>query len=323
MAAPVSGTYLTYDAKGLRESLADRIYDVSPQETPFISSLTRRKASSKVEEWQTDALAAAITTNAQYEGADASFTTPAATVRVGNYCQIMDKTCLVADTLEEVDKAGRRSEMSFQQAKRMAELKRDMEATVTNNIGGNAGGSGTARTMATLGAWIKTNDAISTGGGSPTYTSGVPSAARTDGTQVAFTETIAKSVFSLCYSSGANPTVLMVGPFNKAAVSGFSGVATRNYDLSNVDPRPTAAIGAIDVYVSNFSTVRVVPNRFQRDRDAWFLDFDQLALLELRGMSAKPLAKTGDAEKKLIVWEGTLQVKNEAGLGLAADLTTS
>lgn len=321
--ALVDGTFTTYDAKGLREDLENAIYDISPEETPFISSIARKKISAKTHEWQTDSLASAITTNAQLEGDDASFTTPAATTRVGNYAQIMTKTCIIAGTEEAVDKAGRTSEMAFQIAKRGAELKRDMEKTMLDNIGGGAGTIGAARTMATMGAWIKTNDKFESGGASPTYTSGVPAAARTDTTQAAYTETMAKAVFSLCYTSGANPKVMMVGPWNKAVVSGFSGVATRNFDLSNVSPRPTAVIGAIDVYVSNFATVRVIPNRHQRDRDAWFLDWEMLAIRTLRPMFTEPIAKTGDAIKRALVWEGTLQVKNEAGLGLAADLATS
>lgn len=319
----IDGTYTTYPAKGLREDLEDRIYDISPEETPFISSIARKKCSATTVEWQTDSLSAAITTNAVLEGDEATFTTPAATARVGNYTQIMRKTCIVSGTIEEVNKAGRNSEMALQIAKRGAEIKRDMEATMTNNIGGDIGGAGTARVMATLGAWIKTNDKFESGGASPTYASGVPAASRTDTTQAAYTETMAKAVFSLCYTSGANPKVMMVGPWNKAVVSGFSGVATRNYDLSNVNPKPTAVIGAIDVYVSNFATVRVIANRFQRDRDAWFLDWDMLAIRNLRPMFTKPLAETGDSIKRLMIWEGTLQVKNEAGLGLAADLATS
>ena len=321
--ALIDGTYTTYASKGQRESLEDKIYNVSPEDTPFISSIARRKATAKVEEWQTDSLAAAVTTNAQLEGDDAAYVTPAATTRVGNYMQILRQTCIIAGTDEVVDKAGRNSEMAYQIAKRGAEIKRDLEATVTNSIGGDAGGVGTARKMATLGAWIKTNDFVSTSGGSPTYTSGVPAAARTDGTQQAFTETNLKATVQTCYNSGAMPKVLMVGPFNKTAASGFSGVATRNFDLSNVSPKPTAIIGAADVYVSNFGTFRIIPNRFQRDRDGWLLDWNLLALMVLRSLQTKPLAQTGDAEKRLMIWECSLQVKNEAGLGLVADLSTS
>ncbi len=110
---------------------------------------------------------------------------------------------------------------------------------------------------------------------------------------------------------------------NKQRVSGFSGIATRNFDLSNVDPRPTAAIGAIDIYVSDFGSLKVIPSRWQRERDAWFFDFEYLSLMYLRPMKVVKLAKTGDAEKRMLITEWTLKVHNEQALGLAADLTTT
>jgi hypothetical protein len=324
--ALVTGTATRYDMKGLRESLHDRIYNISPEECPFIMGAGRGPAAKQtLEEWQTDTLAAADGTNAQLEGDDASFATPAATVRVGNYCQIMRKTLILSDTLEVVDKAGRQSELAYQLAKRGAEIKRDLETVCLRAQAGDAGGTGTARTLAGLNAWIKSNvDYHTTTGGNPTYTSGVPSAVRTDGTLRAFTETIAKSVIQSCWTNGANPNTIMVGPVNKQRVStDFAGIATRNFDLSNASPSPMAAIASIDVYVSDFGALRVIPNRFQRERDAWFLDFEYVELRYLRPLSQVKLAKTGDAEKRMMVQEVTLCVKQEAALGLAADLTTT
>ena len=319
----VSGTYTRYSAQGLRESLSDVIHRISPEDTPFMSSAGRDKAVQTLEEWQTDSLAAVDGDNAQLDGDDASFTTPAATVRVGNYTQISRKTAIVSDNLEVISKAGRKSEMALQIAKRSAELKRDQETILLSNQAGNAGGLGTARRLASMGAWVKTNvDYNTSDGGNPTYSAGVPAAPRTDGTQRAFTETILKSVIQSAWDEGGTPRVLMVGAFNKTAVSGFSGIATRNFDLSNVSPKPTAVIAAADVYVSDFGTIRVVPNRFQRARDGWLLDFELITVPYLRPHATKNLAKTGDAEKKMLITEYTLKVKQEAGLGLAADLTT-
>ena len=322
--ALVSGTATRYDMQGLRESLHDRIYNISPEETPFITGAGRGAAAVQtLEEWQTDTLAAADGTNAQLEGDDASFTTPAATVRVGNYTQIMRKTLVLSDTLEAVDKAGRRSELAYQLAKRGAEMKRDLETVCLRAQAGAAGSAGVARTLAGLNAWIKTNVDKHATGTNPSYSAGVPNAVRGDGTQRAFTETIAKSVIQTGWTNGANFSTLMVGPVNKQRVStDFSGIATRNYDLSNVAARPMAAIASIDVYVNDFGVLRVVPNRFQRERDAWFLDYDYVELKYLRPLQQIRLSKTGDAEKRMMVQEVTLCVKNEAALGLAADLTT-
>jgi hypothetical protein len=320
----ISGTQTKYDVQGLREALSDAIYNISPEDRPFMSGAGRGpKAAGTLVEWQTDTLASADGSNAHLEGDDASFTTPAATVRVGTYTQISRKTLILSDTLEAVDKAGRRSQLAYELAKRGSELAIDQETIFLRAQAGDAGGVGTARTLAGLNAWVKTNVDKHSGGGNPTYTSGVPSAVRTDGTQRAITETIFKNVISLGWTSGAKFRTVMVGAWVKQVISTFSGIATRNFDLSNVSPRPTAIIASADVYVSDFGVMRVIPNRFQRGRDAWFIDWEMVEVLYLRPHKTKVLAATGDAEKRLMVTEYTLKVKQEAGLGLAADLSTS
>lgn len=321
----VSGTYTKYDLKGGREALSDAIYNISPEETPFVSGAGRGPAATAtLDEWQTDSLRAGGA-NAQLEGDQAAFTTPTATVRVGNYLQISRETVIVSGTAEAINKAGRKSEVTLQVMKKGKELRLDQEVICLRAQAGDAGGVGTARTLAGLNAWLKTNtNFYTTDGGDPTYTSGVPAAVRTDGgTLRAFTETIAKDVMSQGYTAGAKFSTLMVGPFNKTVVSAFSGVVTRNYDISNASPKPTAVIAAIDVYVGDFHTVRVVPNRNQRERDAWFIDWNFVELGYLRPHFLKPLGETGDAHRRMLLTEWTLRVKNEAAIGGAFDLTTA
>ena len=321
--ALITNTETRYTQKGLRESLADIIFDISPEDTPFMSSIGRSSARQTLEEWQTDVLASADGNNAQLEGDDVTFQAITPSVRVGNFTQISSKAIIVSETVDVVDKAGRRSVTARQVARKGAELKRDQETIFLRLQAGVSGGVGTARTLAGLSSWVKTNDDFGSGGASPVYISGVPDAIRTDGTQRAFDETILKRVIQSVWTEGGTPRILMVGPVNKQRVSSFSGIATRNFDLSNVSPRATAIIASADVYVSDFGTLRVIPNRFQRERDGWVLDFEMLNQPQLRPMKVIKLAKTGDATKSFIRVEYTLQVKQEAGLGLAADLTTT
>ena len=297
--AIVSGTGIRTTFKGQRESLHNSIFRISPERVPFSSAAgVGPKAKSITEEWQTDALAAADGTNAQLEGDDTSFSTPAATVRVGNICQILNKSVILSDTLEDLDYAGRKSALAFEVMKRGKEIKRDWETILLRAQAGVSGSSTVARTLAGLNSWVKTNESVGTSGVAPVYTSGVPGAVRTDGTQRAFTETIAKSVIQAGYSAGAEMNTIMVGPYNKTVFSGFQGQVT-------------------------FGTLRVIPNLFQRERDAWFLDFSMVEARFLRALKVKKLGKSGDAEKRLMVMEGTLIVKQEAGLGIAADLNVS
>jgi len=314
-------TYQTYQSIGNREDLSDVIYDISPTDTPLLNTLARGKATAVYHEWQTDSLSAATTANAAVEGADASDATMSPTTRLGNYTQIVQKTIKISGTLESVDKAGRKSEKAYQLSKASAELKRDIETILTANQGRSAGDASTARTMGAMLSWIKTNTNKSSGttaGADPT-TIGVST--RTDGTQRAFTETILKDVVQKVYSSGGNPKILMVGPFQKQAVSAFAGIAAQRYMAPGNEP--TTIIGAADVYMSDFGTMSVVPNRFMRTRDALVLDPEYAAVAYLRPFATNELAKAGDAEKTQILAELTLEMRNEAAHGIAADLSTS
>ena len=314
MAQP-SNTFDTYDAVGIREDLQDVIYSISPTETPFMSSAAREQVKSTTHEWQTDALAAASTSNAVIEGDEATLDASTATTRLANKTQIMDKTVVITGTQEAVDKAGRASELAYQIAKKSKELKRDIEATLLANQAKVAGDASTARKFASLGAWVYSNDSLGSGGASPT---GDGTDARTDGTQRAFTEDQLKTVIKSVWNAGGNPSVLMVGPFNKQKVSGFTGGSTR-FDASE----DKTLYASIDVYSSDFGDLEVVPNRFSRDRDAWVLDMDYWSVGFLRDFTMHELSKTGDSEKRQLLVELTLISRNEGASGLVADLTTS
>jgi hypothetical protein len=315
MAQPTN-TFDTYDAIGIREDLQDVIYSISPTETPFMSSAAREQVKNTFHEWQTDALAAAVTNNAVIEGDDATLDAASATSRIGNYTQIMDKTVVITGTQESVDKAGRASELAYQIAKKSKELKRDIESTLLTNQARAAGNSTTARTFGSIGAWIATNDNLAGDGTSPTANNG--SDARNDGTQRAMTEDMLKDVIKNVWNAGGNPSVVMVGPFNKQKISGFTGGSTR-FDASEDKTLYTS----IDVYSSDFGDLEVVPNRFSRDRDALVLDMDYWSVGFLRDFTMHELAKTGDAEKRQLLVELTLISRNEAASGGVFDLTTS
>jgi hypothetical protein len=316
-------TFTRFDAIGAREDLVDVIYDISPQDTPIMSSIGKTKATAVYHEWQTDSLAAATTANAAVEGADATAATLSPTTRVGNYSQIVQKTIQISGTLESVDKAGRKSEKAYQLAKASAELKRDIEAIITANQGITVGNSSTARKMSSLLSWIKTNtnkgSGTTTAGADPT-TSGVST--RTDAdTARTFTETMLKDVVQKVFSSGGTPTLLVVPPALKQVVSGFTGLSQHRYN-SNASGEVTILAGA-DLYQSDFGVISIVPNRFMRSRDALVLDPEYAALAYLRPFQTNDLAKTGDSEKTQILAELTLEVKNEAAHGIVADLSAT
>ena len=322
MTAPTN-TVTTYSAIGNREDLANIIYDISPMDTPFLSQAAKSRASAVYHEWQTDALEAAGA-NRKIEGDDATAATFVATTRVGNYCQISSKTISVSGTQRAVNPAGRADELSYQLAKRGREIKRDMEYALTRNQASSAGGTGTARSLASLESWLATNK-TSVGTGTAQTTPGFSSgtvAAPTDSTvQGTFTRAALNDVIQKCWTQGGDPKIIMTGPFNKTIASGFSNIATL---YKNVAPGQQGEILAgADLYVSDFGQHQIVPNRFQRDRTVLVLDMEYLGVATLRDMETMPLAKTGDADRTQLLTEFTLVVKNEKASGKVTDCTTS
>jgi hypothetical protein len=308
-------TFTAHTAIGQREDLTDIIYDISPTETPFMSSIGKTKATAVYHEWQTDSLAAATTANAAIEGADATSATLAPTVRLGNYTQIIQKTVQVSGTLDVVNKAGRKSEKAYQLAKASSELKRDLETILLANQGRSAGTSTIARKLGSILSWIKTNSDKASDGADPA-TIGVST--RTDGTVRTFTEALLKTVVAEVFVSGGSPKVLMVGAAGKQKVSSFAGIAAQRYMAPG--NTPTTIVGAADLYMSDFGQISIVPNRFMRTRDALILDPEYAALAYLRPFQTNDLAKTGDSENTQLLAEVTLEVKNEAAHGIVADL---
>jgi len=315
MAQP-TGTFSSYDAVGNREDLSDMIFDVSPEETPFLSAIGKGKAKATTHEWQTDALTAVSATNAHIEGDDATPAAPAATTRLTNYTQILKKHAVVTGTQETVDKAGRKSEMAYQMARRMKEIKRDLEASMIGGAAiGNAkvaGNDSTAREMGSIYTYMTSNTSLGSTGANST---GDGSDVMTTGTDRDLTAAILDTVLATTYSTGGNPDCLYVSPTNKTVVGDFTAGGATRYVTTDDSKLNTG----IDVYVGDFHTLKVVPSRHIVGDNVLAIDHDFVKFAELRGITAKNLAVTGDSTRKEITWEGTLEVCNEGALALVAD----
>lgn len=320
MAQPTN-VYSAYDASGTtgvglgnREDLSDIVYDISPTDTPLLSALPRAKATAVLHEWTTHALAAAAA-NEAIEGDDATIKAASPKTRLNNRCAISTKTAGVTGTQQVVDKVGMQDALAEEVGYNLAEVKRDIEYMLHLNQAKVAGNDSTARKSAGLPTWFAASGNISTSG---TAATGDGTDTQTQGTQRAFTETLLQTVSQSCFSNGGKPTMLDVSPFNKRQVSGFSGNVTRHVTASE-----QKLINSIDVYEDDFNKLKVVPNRFALARNALLIDPEYMAIAYLRGFRTMDLAKTGDSEKKQVLAEWTLEVRNPLAHGLVADLTTS
>jgi hypothetical protein len=327
--AQVANTFETYDAVGNREELADKIYQITPEETPFLSLIGRKPVVSTHPEWQIDTLGSIDTNNNQPEGNEWDFDVVSPTSRVGNYTQISDKKLIISRTQDKTSKAGRKSELAREVAKKGVELRIDMEAICLSNQASSAGtGNGaTNRTTGGFRAWLATNDAMNSGtsGGFNSSTSVVDAAS--NGTQRAFTKAILDSVILSTYNAGGMPKVLMLSPYVKTVFSTFmadANVAPQRYETPQSEQ--TTIVAAADTYLSDFGKITTVVNRQMARagaavaRNAFLIDPRMVKLGVFDDIQIQKPAKTGDAEKRVLNVEYALLVNNEAAHGVAADL---
>ena len=311
-----TNTLATFDAVGNREDLSNIIYDISPAETPFLSKIPKTKATGTKHEWQTHALTAASATNKVLEGDDATTDASTVTARVYNYRQISDKVARVTGTQEVVDKAGRRSEMAFQMEARMKELKRDVESRLLSNLASAVGQATTAPECAGAQAWIMTNTDKAA---DATASAGNGTDIHTDGTARAFQESQVESVLSLAWTNGGNPTMGILGPFQKRKFAAFSGSSTKTSD-----GMMKKVVNSVDIYIDPLGNeVRLVPCRQCPTDVVYFFDTEHVKFAVLRDFKTHDLAKTGDSERKQILVEYTLEMCQEKAHAAVYDLATS
>ena len=316
--AVTANTNETYDVSTIREDLAPALASISPTETIFMSTIGTRNVDNTYFEWSEVDLAAAGA-NRQIEGdVGIANTAPTNAVRKGNYTQISAKVVEVSSTNQAVNGVADAQTVAKQVAYKLSEMKRDMEKMLLDNVAASAGASGTARQTAGLPAFLTSNTARGTGGADGTTSgsgsAGYPDAAATDGTQRAITEDILKGVIADCWDAGAEPSVVLCGSSNKQTISTFTGNATRYKEAE--DSKLNAAI---DVYISDFGELQIVPARHIRARDVFVLDPNYAAVAFLQTAKQEPLAKTGLSERRLISAEYGLQVTSEKAHGVIAD----
>ena len=318
MAQPTN-TFDSYDARGIREDLQDVIYDISPSETPFYSSVAKVTATNTYHEWQTDALRASAD-NKHVEGDDTVAEARTATSRLGNYTQIFKNAVTVPDTDSGLKKAGRAAEMAYQVLKVAKEQKLDIEKALFANNARVAGNSSTARELAGAPAWLITNTSYGANEGADPTGDGTD--ARTDETTAltAFDQTKFDTVMQSIWVSGGRPDVVYLSAFQMNKALGFTG---NNNQRSQVQAGDEKVIKSLAVYVTPWGTVEFMPTRENRSRDVFIMQKDMWAVGVLRPTKNTELAKTGDATKRQVVTELTLVCKNEAANGGIFDNTTS
>lgn len=309
MATVVTNTVVTPLLKGQREDLIEAIYNIDPSDTPFLTSIGKGTAKALRHEWQNDELRKPEV-NARVEGAEAEIRAGTFTTMLDNFCQIADETVAVSGTSDAIDKAGRKSELAHQLAKKAKEIKLDMEhglvgvAQAKRARGANP--SDPASLLGNVFSYYKTN-----GSGYTTPPTGNGVDTGTVGTARLLTEQMIQDAAQKIWESGGKANTIMCnGPMKQYISNTFKGRAVGESSITQgaADKRVSAVV---DFYESDFGVYKIIPNRWFKADSLFMYDPSMHSLLYLRAFKQYPLAKTGDSEKRQMITEYTLRVNNE------------
>lgn len=321
----------------IREDVMDKIWDISKIPLPFTDMIGSTTSDQEFTEWTTDELQTPDLTNAVVDGSDATGNDTATGHRVGNHHQISDKVVRVSYRADASNKIGRAKELAYQLMRRQQELKRDVEAICLHNQASVAdNGNNVAGKVGTLPSWVKTTVINGTAGGFDLTTrltvAYTPAAAG-----VALTEANLRDGVQSVYTQGGDVSVFMSIPavirqfsMYMLAKTGGGHVATIMADQGKSREAATA-LGAVNVFVTDFGTIRAVPNRLQQPyqvaakdtADVFLLDPQYLALSYLKGYRTDELAKTGLAENRQMSVDWTLKVYTEKAIGMIGSIDPS
>jgi hypothetical protein len=281
----------TRDDASVKESVLDLITQISPTENYFLSNLQRASGNDEFHIVPRDTLRTP-TLVAGVEGADATYDGNDPTVLL-NMMHIIPVGFEVTDTEEAVarygspeDRVAYETDKALKDWSNLAELALVRSTIVTGN-------NSTARQMRGL----KSSLSIVTG------QSGV-----------SLSETILGAYLQNVWLQGANIDLIAVPIQLKRRISGFNGNgATKFYNQD--DKR---LVTPIEIYESDASNkpIKLISHRYvtisgDTNFDVIGVEMEHFATAWLREPKVRPLAKTGDSERRQVIGEFTLEARNQ------------
>ncbi len=345
----------------VHEDVIDRLYDISPEDRPFVDMCAKGSSENHLKGFVEEQLEAADPNNAVVDGADATGNDSQLGQRKGNYHQTMRKVVQVSTRARNVNVIGANDELVKQVSKRQRALRRDEEARLTYNKAANPGdGNTTASELAGIGSWIGSstdsvrtvNDSRGSGGSSPVLSDppgGYPTTAPVSGTKRALSESNhLKPMIRAAYLNGGNLRYAMGRPpvielFSDYLFSSSARVATMYTEAPQGNRQGVdggngsagggvVAQGAVNIYVSNYASLILTPNRFQPESidaggaavsgtsDLFLIDPDLWEVSYLQGYRTDTLGKVGLSDRRQITVDVTLCGLAERGNAVVADI---
>jgi len=328
-----------------REDLADYIAIVDAKSTPFVSMAPKGKDIGNMQfSWLVDNYGAPVLQGV-VDGTDvtvASASNPVTNrTRLNNYGQAFRRDLRIGFIAETQDVAGVTDELANGIAKKLVELKRDMESTFmcTNQAAQADNGSTNAYLTGSLGNWLTSTNASNIGAcasGSPF----LPASGAVDTTASAsFTEATAQNVLTAIYGNTGTfrdyDCILgttLKRAFTNLTASGVTQVANANSIAAtsvrtfNQDLSADTFKASIDIFEGDFGRLILHPSTFIGGKNStslsaqaykgYVIPMDMVEVRYAKLPQVKPLPDAGGGPGRLVEAIAGLVCKNPSGFGM-------
>lgn len=285
--------YLRSEADAsVREDVLGLIETLTAEENQFLAGLGKTVAINTVHSTLTDTLRTPASAAVE-EGVDATLLSRTTPTRVTNIVQTVAIPFAVTGIQEAIDHYQGENELVRQTRKAMSDWGNAAEFDIVRGTTAS-GASGTAAKLKGIISAITTN--------STTQTSGTTlNASHIMG--------ILQDVYD--NGNGEMVTDLFVGGLMKRRISSFTTSNTKY-----VDATAKVAVDAVDVYETDFGRLRLHLHRFvQQSTDAnarlLGVNMDKWKLAYLRKPFIQELSRAGDASKRQVIGDLTVEARNE------------
>jgi hypothetical protein len=328
-----------------REDLADYIAIVDAKSTPFVSMAPKGRDIGNMQfSWQVDNYCAPVLAGV-VDGTDvtvASASNPVVNrTRLNNYGQAFRRDLRIGFIAETQDVAGVTDELANGIAKKLVEIKRDMESTFmcTNQAAQADNGSSNAYLTGSLGNWLTSTNASNIGAcasGSPF----LPASGAVDTTASAsFTEATAQNVLTAIYSATGTfrdyDCILgttLKRAFTNLTASGVTQVVNANSIAAtsvrtfNQDLSSDTFKASIDLFEGDFGRLVLHPSTFLGGKTStsltaqafkgYVIPMDMVEVRYAKLPQVKDLPDAGGGPARLVEAIAGLVVKNPSGFGM-------
>ncbi len=231
-----------------------------------------------------------IIANPKQESQDAPDDESKIRTKVSNYTQIFQKGINISHTMRSVLQAGVADEFTFQIARRMLEIERELDSSVV--LGIKSASAGTDSVYRSMGGLL---EFASQSGGN------------TNATAEDLTPAVINTMVKQIWDDGGSPNFILVSGKQKQKISAFDQANRRStYDS-------TIAGYVVDKFLSDLGfSLEVIVDPWMPDDTVVVGDINKVRVMPLRNdaMRAEELAKTGRSWKAQVTGQYTCEVRN-------------